>query len=433
MLAFLGLLIILAVLVGIQTRRISPMVALTVFPFIGALLAGFSPAVASGFVLEGLRSIIPVTTMLVFALLFFGVVSDAGMLDPIVARILRTVGCSPPRITLGTALLALIIHLDGSGAVTVMLTVPALMPLYDRLGMDRRILALVVGLSAGVNFLPWVGPMVRSAAVLQVSPMEIFQPLIPVQVFGMLLVFLLAWLFGKKEERRLRHRAASTGGEMPSLALTEAERAIRRPGLFWFNICLTLLVVFCMAFRLLDSAVAFMLGLSLALCVNYPNLEAQGKRIDAHAKTALFIGTILLGAGAFVGIMQKSGMMNAMALALVQIIPPEMASHIPFMVGIASVPFSLFFDPDSFYFGVMPVIAETYKMLGGDPVSIARAALLGTYTTGFVVSPLTAATFLLVGMTKISLAELQRFCLPVLWGCSIFMTIFAASIGVFNF
>ena len=433
MLALLGLFIILSVLLGIQSRRVSPMVALTVFPFIGALLAGFGPAVASGFVLDGLRSVIPVTTMLVFALLYFGVVSDAGMLDPIVTRILRTVGCRPPRITVGTALLALIIHLDGSGAVTVMLTVPALMPLYDRLGMQRRILALIVAMSAGVNFLPWVGPMVRSSAVLGIPAMEIFQPLIPVQVAGLALVFFLAWFMGKKEERRLGHTATSSSGAIPALTLSEAERALRRPGLFWFNILLTLLVVISMALRLLDSGVAFMLGLAIALCVNYPNVDDQSKRIDAHAKTALFIATILLGAGAFVGIMQKTGMTIAMAHALVQVIPQSMAHHIPFVLGLLSMPLSLFFDPDSFYFGVMPVIAETYKMLGGNPIAIAQAALLGTYTTGFAVSPLTAATFLLVGMTKVSLAELQRFCIPVLWGCSIFMTIFAASIGVFDF
>ena len=188
-----------------------------------------------------------------------------------------------------------------------------------------------------------------------------------------------------------------------------------------------------MIFKVLDAAVAFMFGLALALCVNYPSVREQARRIDAHAKPALLIGTILLGAGAFVGVMKSSGIISAMAQALVQILPQGMSHHLPFMVGFFSMPLSLFFDPDSFYFGVMPIIAEAYKTLGGDPVQIARAALLGIYTTGFAISPLTSATFLLIGMTGISLGDHQRFSIPYLWGCSIFMTVFAALTGVFSF
>lgn len=433
MLAFLGLAIILSVLAGIMSKRMSPMVALMTLPFLGAIVGGFSPSTASAFILDGLRSVIPVTTMIVFALLYFGVVSDAGMLDPIITRILKAVGCRPARITLGTALLALIIHLDGSGAVTVMLTVPAMLPLYTRLGMDKRILALIIAMSAGVNFLPWVGPMVRSAAVLQVSSLEIFMPLIPVQVMGLVVVFATAYWLGRKEEKRLGLDGSACREEAVAYILTEEQAAIRRPGFFWVNITITVAVIASMIFKVLDAGVAFMFGLAVALCLNYPSMEDQAKRIDAHAKPALMMGTILLSAGAFVGIMKNSGIISAMAHALVQIVPNGMEHHLPFIVGLISMPLSLFFDPDSFYFGVMPVIAEAYKTLGGDPVLIARAALLGTYTTGFAVSPLTSSTFLLIGMTQISLGDHQKFSIPYLWACSVLMTVFAALIGVFPF
>ena len=55
--------------------------------------------------------------MFAFAILYFGIMTDAGMLDPIIDRILRAVGSKPTRIVVDTALLALLIHLDGSGAV----------------------------------------------------------------------------------------------------------------------------------------------------------------------------------------------------------------------------------------------------------------------------------------------------------------------------
>ena len=436
MLALLGLAIISVVLGGIMSKRMSPLVALVIVPFAGALLAGYTPAEASLFIVDGLRSIVPVTGMIIFAVLYFGVVSDAGMLDPIIGHILRTVGSKPARITTGTALLALIIHMDGSGAVTILLTVPAFMPLYDRLGMDRRVLACIISLSAGINFLPWTGPMVRAAITVNTPSADIFFPLIPVQICGLALMFALSYWFGKREEKRLRidgekHRIPE--GAAPRFELTGAQRAVRRPKLFWLNIVITGAVLLAMILRVVDAAVAFMTGLALALSINYPKMDDQMARIEAHARPALVMGSILLSAGAFVGVMKHTGIISAMALTLVNVIPPGAEGHIPFVVGLFSTPLSLFFDPDSFYFGVLPVIAEAYKTLGGDPVLVARAATLGVYSTGFGITPLTPSCLLLIGLTQLNLADHQRFSLPYLWGSSIFMTLVAAAIGVFPF
>ena len=156
MLALLGAATVLVLLLVIMTNRLSPLVALIAVPTIAALLAGFGLG-TSKFIIAGITSIAPVAGMFVFAILYFGVMTDAGMLDPIIARILRVVGVRPTRIVMGTALLALLIHLDGSGAVCFLITIPAMLPLYDQLGMDRRTLACAASLAAGVNFLPGPG------------------------------------------------------------------------------------------------------------------------------------------------------------------------------------------------------------------------------------------------------------------------------------
>jgi citrate-Mg2+:H+ or citrate-Ca2+:H+ symporter, CitMHS family len=108
-----------------------------------------------------------------------------------------------------------------------------------------------------------------------------------------------------------------------------------------------------------------------------------------------------------------------------------MASHIPFLLGLMSMPLSLLFDPDSFYFGVLPVVAEVCGALGVPPVQIGQAAILGQMTTGFPISPLTPATFLLVGLTGVGLGEHQKFSFPYLFGISAVMTIAAVLFRIF--
>src|SRR5690242_5263331 len=105
MLAALGALTIVVLLAAILSKKMSPLVALIAIPTIAALVGGFGLKTGT-FIVKGIQNIAPVAAMFIFAILYFGIVSDAGMLDPIIDRILRTVGSRPTRIVVGTSVLA---------------------------------------------------------------------------------------------------------------------------------------------------------------------------------------------------------------------------------------------------------------------------------------------------------------------------------------
>src|SRR5271165_6397825 len=238
-LALLGTVTIIGLLAAILSKRVSPMVALVSFPVAASLIAGFGLETGK-FMLAGIQGIAGVIGMFVFAILFFGVMTDAGMLEPFIAWLLRVIGRRPSRIVPGTALLALLVHLDGSGAVVFLVTVPALLPLYQQLGIDRRILACVVSMAAGVNFLPWTGPTLRASAALHIPVSIIFVPMIAVQAVGLVFVFVASYALGVREERRLVQVSQTPDNAAGALSRPAQKRLPRR---FCFNVALTIAVL----------------------------------------------------------------------------------------------------------------------------------------------------------------------------------------------
>ncbi|MFA4962938.1 MAG: citrate:proton symporter [Brevundimonas sp.] len=405
-LALFGFGMVIAFMVLIMTRRLSALSALIVIPLVVAALAGFGPEIG-GMAVQGVVALAPTAVVLLFAVLYFGIMIDAGLFDPLVRRVLKAVGGDPRKVVLGTAIVALIVSLDGDGATTAMVTITAFLPIYRRLKMNVLVLAVLLGsANAMINILPWGGPTARVASALQLDINDVFLPLIPAILIGVAGVIALAWYLGSVERRRLGV-VAMASGTSDFTALREDGSAVARPRLIWVNLILTLAVLAAAITRILPLPLVFMIGLAIAITVNYPRVIEQRARIAAHAPNAIGIAVLVFAAGVFTGVLDGTGMVAAMGAAFVHVIPPALGPHMGLVTALASGPLSFVMSNDAYYFGIVPVIAEAAGHYGVAPVEIARASLLGQ--TIHNLSPLVAGVYLVAGMLDVEVGAMQRF------------------------
>jgi CitMHS family citrate-Mg2+:H+ or citrate-Ca2+:H+ symporter len=458
----------------IMTKRMTPVLALIVVPTVFGLFAGAGLGIGE-FALEAIGGLAPTAALLMFAIIYFGVMIDVGLFDPVVRLILRVAGNDPVKVVVGTALLAAVISLDGDGSTTFIVTTSALLPIYLRLGLSPVVLTCIAGLANGVmNILPWGGPTARAAAALDLQASDVFVPMIPSLLAGIAVVFLFAWHLGILERRRLGGdidasvvgEAGATGGSRPAgrsgrgsrsggprgvviadqristenirtlvddhdtaMADTALDptRPTLRPKLLWFNALLTVAVMVLLVLDILPLAYIFMAASAIAILVNFPRVKDQAERIVAHAPSIVGVVSMVLAAGVLIGVLEGTGMVTAMAEWVSASIPSSLGAFSAIITGLISMPMTFFLSNDAFYFGILPVLAESAATFGVDPVDMARASVTGQVV--HMQSPLVPAILLLVSLAGVNLGDHHK---KVLWRAvivSLVMLLVAVLIG----
>ncbi|MFJ4227043.1 CitMHS family transporter [Paenarthrobacter nicotinovorans] len=214
MLVLLGFAMIAVFMVLIMTKKLTPVLALIIVPTVFGLFAGAGLGIGP-MVMDSMKSMTSTAALLMFAIIYFGLMIDVGLFDPLVKFILRKLGNDPAKVVLGTAILAAAVSLDGDGSTTFILTTAAMLPVYLRLKMSPVVLTCVAGLANGtMNILPWGGPTARAATALKLDVNDVFVPMVPSLIVGLIVVLVFSWLLGLQERNRLRTVAPEIWGDV---------------------------------------------------------------------------------------------------------------------------------------------------------------------------------------------------------------------------
>lgn len=441
MLSIVGLLTIAVIVLLLLSNKVTPMVALVLVPIVGALVTGFNFIEIGEFFNSGIQSVMNVALMFIFAILFFGILQDAGLFDPLINNIIKVTRGNVISVTVGTVLIAAIVHLDGAGASTFLITIPALLPLYKRLRMNPYLLLLLVGTSASImNMVPWAGPLGRTASVLDVDVTELWRPLIPIQLIGLVLLVGLAVLLGMREKRRIAAKSLQAQDELGVEAESEAavsldqqtDDSLKRPKMFWVNVVLAFSVIGLLVWGKIPAGFVFMIGLSVALPLNYPNVKQQMDRIQAHAPSALMMASIILAAGSFLGILNGTNMLDAISTDLVKVLPAFLVPYLHIIIGVLGVPFDLLLSTDAYYYALLPIVEQVVTSFGVSSLSVAYSMIIGNIIGTFV-SPFSPALWLGLGLAGLEMGRHIRYSFMIMWGFSIVLLIVAIVLGVITF
>ena len=414
-----GFTMILLFMYLIMSKRMSAMNALILIPIVFALALGFHDAKLGKMMFDGVKKVAPTGIMICFAILFFGIMIDAGLFDPIIKKILKVVHGDPMKVCVGTAVLAAFISLDGDGSTTYLVTCSAMLAVHRKLGIRPIILpALAVMENQIMNIIPWGGPTGRVLASLSVDASQVFTPMIPCMITGTMFVLFMAYRWGMQERARLGVLDISHADNQFTVSEDPEADKLKRPEKFWINAALVVVLMTCLMMGVLPLAILFIIATALALLINYKNKDQQA-RIAANGANAMPVVAMVFAAGIFMGILADTKMVDAMAKMIITGIPESMGPHFAFITALISLPGTFFMTNDAFYFGVLPVLAKAAAVYGIPADMMGRAALIGQ--GAHLLSPLVPSTYLLVGLCKVEFGDLQKFalipsiCVSLIW------------------
>lgn len=421
-LAILSVIMLVIFMFVIMTKKMTPLSALVLIPSIfGFIAAAFNMFTIKGnenatfierlyevgkFAKTGVGETATTGVMLLFAILFFAIMLQVGVFDPITKALIKFAKGDPLKILFVTALVSMVVSLNGDGTTTTLIVCSAFLPIYKKLDLKIMNLAvLLILMNTIMNLLPWGGPTARVISVLSLDAQVLIRALIPGMILSAIYVLGVSVILGLRERKRVGIREL-TEQDLIELTSSTSDQSKKRPELFVVNLLMTIALVALLIISDFPSVFLFAFGTMLALVINYKSLKIQKETIAEYSADAVSVVILVFGAGIFMGIFNGTGMANALATLIVNVIPQSWGRAWGLIVSIISAPGTYFLSNDAFYYGVVPVIAEAGVGYGFTTLQVGIASLLGQ--AFHLLSPLVAFIYLLLELTGLDMVEWQK-------------------------
>ena len=411
--------------------KVSPAVVFTTLPLITAAILGFSMSEIAEFIESGMKSMLETAVLFVFAISYFTMMSEKGLFDPIVNFLIKKTGKSITALLMAVMLTTLVAHLDGSGATTFLIVVPAFLPICKKMGIrSQALLASMCGVYGVMNLLPWGGPTLRAASVIDMPANQLYMNLIPGLICLLVVSVGIVLVVAKIEKKN------GINQETLEQAVNEAVQTKdqqERDKHHKFNLVLTLLLLVTLFTGIpIPLYAIFMVAYVIALVVNFPNVKEQNKKIKEYGSNAVSLTVTLFAVGIFMGVLKNSGMIDAMAEALIALLPQALTPHLHWIVALFAVPLLMILGTNAFYYALLPIVVGVVEPYGISAEMVAATFLL-TATLGTPISPSVATNYVGLGLADISIGEHIKYSLRILWPASIVCLILCTVLGIIRF
>ena len=430
MLAVIGFGLMIVLMYVLIKEKMAPPLAFIILPLIAAAAAGFGLEEIAGFIKTGMNTMLSTAVLFIFSISYFTMMSDAGLFDPIIDFLIKKTGKNVATIFIAILLTTYVAHLDGSGATTFLIVVPAFLPICKKMGIrPQALLAAMCGAYGVMNLVPWGGPTMRASSVVGVEVGDLYNFILPgigCLVIISVVIAMLVCLIEKKH-------GAGVAENVRNTQETETDTKKTKKAIYWFNAILTILMLVLLFMDLpIPLYSVFMVAFAIGLIVNYPNVKQQNKKIKEYGTNAMVMTMTLFSVGIFMGVIKDSGMVEAMANAVVEMLPSAIAPHMHWFMCLFSVPLLMVLGTDAFYYALLPIIIGVVEPFGVTPETVAAAFLL-TATLGTPISPSVAAVYVGLGLADVSIGEHIKYTLRLVWPASIAVLIMATVVGVIKF
>ena len=414
-------------------NKIATPIVMMCIPIVFALIAGYGLTdIASMVATQFNGTMSSVGYMILFSLIYFQMLTETGMFDTIIGKILKLVGkrMNVVIIMMLTTLIALIVGLTTNVVAVYLITFPIVLPLFKRFKMDHVAMIILAQTALCVfSFLPWNYNLALGVAATGCDLNELANAALPWSMC-LIPVIILQWVYFA-----LVHKKKNGSLALPADAL-EIERAeakenpLARPKMFWVNLLIFVAVILCLTLTKLPSWFIFAIAAFITTIVNYN--KNWGEVWGKAANPILNILTMLLAVSAYIAVFNYTpeggvSMSTTLAEWLVSVVPGG-AIQFTTVIFIAILVLLVRVVPYQLAVAMYPMLVGIGATFG-IPAAVVIAPLATYIGMGTGVSPMTAATYVSTALAEVDIKELGKRGLVIMEVSVLFAMILAGVLG----